>query len=425
MKTKYSSKKESKGKDSANYQSNGKHKDGRSQSSETTEEFDFAFPILQTVDRTRHLHCYSSILARSKDEPVTMEDLDRLQPELEVMFSCAAIRVRTLKGEIAALTNAEENKAEIKPVSLVMSQKKRKLSDARFTKSLKDLSKVRNRDGLNKECVSSENDTDNSGDVVNETPAESSKVTLPKNDTPNKFWAYVEPYAKDITKENIKDLEDLVAACDTDLAGVSIPPLGRHYSASWAEEDLNQERGSSDKAEISGMIKKAATLCERTPGPLVQRLVSALMEDPSNDSFSKLDSDSDSCPYLSKLPLFHTTACFERRLKRELEAVGFLDGENDDNDEIMTEIKKCDEELKIVAAQNKEQIELLISKAKYEMKRQEVKSRIRTIETELTEIYRKTTAAKLKKKQLKKKEKDQAWKILKKREQLLKTLENM
>lgn len=60
MKTKYSSKKESKGKDSANYQSNGKHKDGRSQSSETTEEFDFAFPILQTVDRTRHLHCYSS-----------------------------------------------------------------------------------------------------------------------------------------------------------------------------------------------------------------------------------------------------------------------------------------------------------------------------------------------------------------------------
>lgn len=61
-------------------------------------------------------------MARSKDEPVTMEDLDRLQPELEVMFSCAAIRVRTLKAEIAALTNAEENKAEIKPVSLVMSQ---------------------------------------------------------------------------------------------------------------------------------------------------------------------------------------------------------------------------------------------------------------------------------------------------------------
>lgn len=55
----------------------------------------------------------------------------------------------------------------------------------------------------------------------------------------------------------------------------------------------------------------------------------------------------------------------------------------DDNDEIMTEIKKCEEELKIVAGQNKEQLEHLITKAKYEMKRQEVKSRIRAIETEV------------------------------------------
>ena len=60
-------------------------------------------------------------MSRNNDETVTIEELDRLQPELEVMFSCAAVRVRTLKAEIAALTNAEENKAEIKPVSLVLS----------------------------------------------------------------------------------------------------------------------------------------------------------------------------------------------------------------------------------------------------------------------------------------------------------------
>lgn len=424
MKTKYSVKKETKGKESTNYQSNnGKHKDARSQSSDSPEEFDFAFPVLQTVDRTRHLHCYSSILNRNKEDAVTMEDLDRLQPELEVMFSCAALRAITLKAEIAALTNAEESKSEIKPTSVIINQRKRKLSDARLTKSLKDLSKVRGRDGFNKE-ISSENDTDNSADILSDLPVESSKVTLPKNDTPNKFWLSVEPYAKDITKDNIKDLEDMIMSCENDIRGVSIPPLGRHYSTTWAEEDLNQSSVTSDKAEI--MMKRAASLCERTPGPLVQRLVSALMEEPSNDSYSnKLDSDSDSYSYLSKVPLFHTTACFERRLKRELEAVGFLDGnENEDSDEIMAEIKKCQEELQIVAAQNKEQLEQLIVKAKHAVKKQDVKVKIRSIENELTEIYRKTAAAKLKKKQLKKKEKDQAWKLIKEREQLMNLLES-
>lgn len=39
--------------------------------------------------------------------------------------------------------------------------------------------------------------------------------------------------------------------------------------------------------------------------------------------------------------------------------------------------------------------------------------------------FRRNAAAKLKKKQLKKKEKDHAWKMLKEREQLLKRLESM
>ena len=44
---------------------------------------------------------------------------------------------------------------------------------------------------------------------------------------------------------------------------------------------------------------------------------------------------------------------------------------------------------------------------------------------QVLEIFRKTTAAKLKKKQLQKKEKEQAWKALKDREALIKSLENV
>lgn len=44
---------------------------------------------------------------------------------------------------------------------------------------------------------------------------------------------------------------------------------------------------------------------------------------------------------------------------------------------------------------------------------------------QIIDIYRKTVSAKLKKKPIGKKEREQAWKILKDRENLLKTLESM
>ena len=37
-------------------------------------------------------------------------------------------------------------------------------------------------------------------------PETTSKIVIPKNDTPNKFWASVEPYCSEITQENIRVL---------------------------------------------------------------------------------------------------------------------------------------------------------------------------------------------------------------------------
>lgn len=45
---------------------------------------------------------------------------------------------------------------------------------------------------------------DISGEMVCDTPKDSLKVSLPKNDIPNKFWASVEPYVGEITENNIK-----------------------------------------------------------------------------------------------------------------------------------------------------------------------------------------------------------------------------
>ncbi len=49
-------------------------------------------------------------------------------------------------------------------------------------------------------------------DSPSPTPAASAsnKPALPKNETPNRFWAFVEPYCAPITAEDIKLLEDLI-----------------------------------------------------------------------------------------------------------------------------------------------------------------------------------------------------------------------
>lgn len=41
-------------------------------------------------------------------------------------------------------------------------------------------------------------------------PLADNKPTLPKNETPNRFWAFVEPYCAPIQQEDIKFLEDLI-----------------------------------------------------------------------------------------------------------------------------------------------------------------------------------------------------------------------
>lgn len=47
---------------------------------------------------------------RTKEEGVGMEDLDKLQLELETLLSAVAVRIRELNNEITTLSTAEERK---------------------------------------------------------------------------------------------------------------------------------------------------------------------------------------------------------------------------------------------------------------------------------------------------------------------------
>lgn len=62
---------------------------------------------------------------------------------------------------------------------------------------------------------------------------------VPKNDLPDKFWASVEPYCRPITAEDISYLQDLIRTREEERNSdlYTIPPLGKHYTQRWAEED--------------------------------------------------------------------------------------------------------------------------------------------------------------------------------------------
>ena len=112
---------------------------------------------------------------------------------------------------------------------------------------------------------------------------QTSKPVLPKNETPNRFWAFVEPYCAPITQDDVKLLEDLIKGHGDLSEYYRIPKLGQHYTQRWAKEDMESERlkGSSDpnasndsKTDEAGqLLKKAEPNNEDSPfGELTQRL---------------------------------------------------------------------------------------------------------------------------------------------------------
>ena len=59
--------------------------------------------------------------------------------------------------------------------------------------------------------------------------APSSKPVLPKNETPNRFWAFVEPYCAPIAQDDIKLLEDLIKG-HSDMT--------EYYKVQWTRTNL-------------------------------------------------------------------------------------------------------------------------------------------------------------------------------------------
>ncbi|KAL7986261.1 hypothetical protein Chor_011427 [Crotalus horridus] len=374
------------------------------------------FHDFKSVDHLKVCPRYTAVLARSEDDGIGIEELDTLQLELETLLSSASRRLRVLETETQILTDWQDKKGdrrflkigkdhEVGP-SIKHSKLKKQKLDVKGSHSTPGRPKSKNLQPKIQEYEFSDDPID--------------VPRIPKNDAPNRFWASVEPYCADLTNEEVRTLDDLLKPPEDEAEHYKIPPLGKHYSQRWAQEDLLEEQKDGARAAATADKKKGIL------GPLTEldtKDVDALLK----KSESQHEQPEDGCPFgpltqrllqaLVEEALQHISGILSRaiqsRIKEELIAQGLLESEDrpaeDSEDEVLAELRKRQAELKALA--------------KEELHRQELRQRVRIADNEVMDAFRKIMAARQKKRTPTKKEKDQAWKSLKERESILKLLD--
>uniref|UniRef100_A0A8B9CKD0 Transcriptional adaptor 3 n=1 Tax=Anser brachyrhynchus TaxID=132585 RepID=A0A8B9CKD0_9AVES len=219
---------------------------------------------------------------------------------------------------------------------------------------------------------------------------------------PRRFWASVEPYCADLTNEEVRVLEELLKPPEDEAEHYKIPPLGKHYSQRWAQEDLLEEQKDGARAAAAADKKKGVL------GPLTEldtKDVDALLK----KSEAQHEQPEDGCPFG---PLT------QRLLQALVEENIISPVEDSPIPEIAGKDSGADGAGTSPRSQNKP-----FRLAKEELHRQELRQRVRMADNEVMDAFRKIMAARQKKRTPTKKEKDQAWKTLKERESILKLLD--
>ncbi|XP_055856310.1 transcriptional adapter 3-B [Episyrphus balteatus] len=407
-------------------------------------------PHIKIKDNSRLLPKYTAALERSKDDQLPAEDLDSVQRELESLLTNVALRYRVLKAECDAIDRDEKRfdrrqKAQVdKPPH---SPGKRKRAEESRKPKIPHFKLTKQKQSSAHSPAQSQN-TDDSMDALptSHLHKDQNKVTMLKNDIPNKFWLSVEPYCMPITNEDLRLLDDLLEQYSGPLVP-PIPELGAHYSTTWALEDLKEEENNSNpnvnsksrsknnsNNEVMSLLRKGEQLMgEGVTGPLTQRLVSAFLEENLiGDVMSNIDSNSSSDntnstnSTLCSLSLLKNGIDLEKRVKQELIEQGLLETEEfvkPDEDEVYSEIKRVTAELSSIAEYNSTELRRLQEAAKCEIKRLEIKRKLDVVDHEILEAYKRTVQAKQKRRVLTNEEQEEIFRLTSEQKRLSDQLE--
>ncbi|XP_054720996.1 transcriptional adapter 3-like [Uloborus diversus] len=381
---------------------------------------------------------------QSTNSSFAEKDLEDLQFQFEDILSSTQKKIENLEREISLTKDKQNEKPKI-------DIEKRKSSTDRPGKKLKVSSSKGHSSGAShqksKNVQPQKQQTSDFSEAIVETPK------FQKPDNSNRFWSYLEEYWAEISQDDITTLEDWLKVHDHDSEYQTIPPLGEHYTSKWIDEDLFEEMKEGSKsaecpkgfvdenysncAEKAELLAKAKEECyniqEYVSGSLTERLVAALVK---GNLMTSLDNDLDEACSSEAVAMKQNhlkpdravSEILEKRLLRELLHNDYLqseDADTDTDDELLGELKMLQFSLKPISEHNKLQKTNLLSCAKAEMKKQEVKMKLQECDAKVMESYRTMAAARSKKKKLSKKEQEQILIMLRRRSCLVNELEKM
>lgn len=231
------------------------------------------------------------------------------------------------------------------------------------------------------------------------------KITLPKNDNSDKFWASIEPYCAPVDKDDVAFLDTLIQEFSKEI-DIKIPEIGEHYANTWSEELINDEQnlGKSPTKKPLNDFKKSGlhVMVESFATPQTLRLLSALIQERALKSTNPFMKNTENGIKINKvkssemLKLKHNIGqkvgtCLDKRLLKELVDQGIL--KHDDvnkavpEDEILAEIKKCQQELVTVNEYNLEELNKLRSAVMNDIHCNQLKDDLDKIDKEVLDLY--------------------------------------
>ncbi|XP_050314042.1 transcriptional adapter 3-B isoform X2 [Anthonomus grandis grandis] len=343
-------------------------------------------PVINQADNARVLPKYTALLLKTSEEGVSMEDIDQLQQDLEKLLCTNAIRTRFFMGEYTQADQKDGDKKNSERMSL-----KRKRPDEKLKyKEIKNGLRL-----IKKGPFKAFNDK-----TFKEVP----KITLPRNDNSDKFWASIEPYCAPVTKDDVNFLDGLIQEFSKEI-DKKIPELGEHYASSWSGELMNDEQNlGKSNAKRHAEIRRHGmqTLVHSFGAPHTQRLLHLIQEKASKIDELKSCGNKQNGSKTKKIKSSEISElkqhigqkigfCIEKRLLRELVEQGILTQDvmyrDIPDDEILTEIKKCQQELLTVNKYNVDELHKLRTAVLNDIHCNQLKVDLDKIDKEVLDLY--------------------------------------
>lgn len=403
-------------------------------------------PDVQPVDRKK-LPCFQKVLSRYSTESVGMNEINNLEAELEMLLSKVTLRSRALRKEANIFTAGEKlnNSRKKKGKSVKKKKEPATTSSSHLDPHLYPSSELKNL--LSQSLPSSRLEPSTYGHPTHPTVCgkvlpDNAQLTDTKNEATSKFWTFVEPYVAEFETEDLKVLDELIAKYDSESTpSISdIPPLGQLWASKWGEGDLLEEKASgaetckklrkagtgSDQENVKDILNRAEQICTTNklelPENLVERIVGALVDpdlfpdDTKNNNSHCVSrnikdessdvtepkrrrlNDDDSKPGISNHRASNNNtldvhlSSLDSRLRRGLseQFQMRINKADEESDEILVEIFRCQEELRMLCAQNKSSLESLRRRVEVELERQKLKRTLTCVEEEVIEITKKS-----------------------------------